>query len=319
MCCKIEGALQKCGAFFEVCYTSKYLVELKFTIVFMKRNMDIVLIILAALVPMLVALNSYRDSKKSEKEAKKANEKLSANQGQLNKKQDELNKSLALNVQIFEKLNEKQRELNENQEQYSNKIIALQNELRMKQNALQERTNEVVKIQQENLNELTGGDSFCTIDLRISKTFDGNFEQFLFVRNHGKYLLRGVTILIDVPLWSLNSENPLLQGKKSGHHFAYGPIDIPAFSNISLGSEVIPSTLMREKMTYIAQIQIPKGFYKQFIRLALIKGLQYRAASKIDNNPLNISYQSIDPLFPKEADGKVEWRIFEKNESPYIK
>lgn len=281
----------------------------------MKRVMDIILIVFAALVPMLVALNSYKDSKRAEKATEEANRKLTDKQDQLNAKQEELNRSLQINVETFKKLNEKQNELNTNQQTYSTQIIQLQNELREKQNALQQRTDEVIVFQKQNLNELTGGDSYCVVDVRISKTYEGLFEQHTTVLNKGGNLLRGVTVLIDVPLWSRSSDNPLLAGRVSGQQFAYGPLDVPPKSGIYLGAEKISPELMRSRMTYLAQIQIPKGFYQQHIMLALIKNIQYRTASKIQPNKMGISYEEIDPLFPKDKNGRIEWRIFQKDES----
>ena len=69
-------------------------------------------------------------------------------------------------------------------------------------------------------------------------------------------------------------------------------------------------------MTYLVHFQIPKGFYNQFTRLAIIKGLQYRTATKINSDVLKIQFEDIDPLYPKKSDGSVDWIVLDTKHKP---
>lgn len=199
-------------------------------------------------------------------------------------------------------------------------IIGLQQQVIQTQAQLVARTEELN-------NEVTGGNSFCVLDIRIMRSFNHHdphspviWSEMISAVNEGDYELTNVHISVEKPNLNLNFKRtqpygrhnpeleqqfdiPSLIGKQDGQRHGIGLID-----------RDLPEWQIKDnKITYAATIVIKKGRYSQISKFVLDKNV-WRSATAVWNAKMKVVYEQIDPNYPRKTDGSIDWTMIERPE-----
>lgn len=288
-----------------------------------------VIAILSAIFSQIEKNEEKAETLEKEKELNQKNSQIIESQKTLNQKNNEI-------IEKQQELLVSQNNLQELQTKYSDQIIYLQNELRQKQVALQQKTDEVVELQSESINEVTGENSFCLLDIRIVPNPYGETKnmEIISISNIGKYPLQNIQVYIEKPQLKWDKKRELKEFKLSRQ------IDIDPTLNYSfdvpylrerteknniigglmqdvnytlLAMNPIPDDqLTSGKITYLAVITLRKGTYQQIFKLSNYKE-SWRPATKIisSSNPKFHIEERIDEFYPRDQNGQVNWRMIE--------
>jgi hypothetical protein len=163
---------------------------------------------------------------------------------------------------------------------------------------LQEKSEEIARLNRETANTVTGGDSFCYL-MPI-----GNAPDRVSVIHSGKYPLYDVSVqLVDLddpafskPTFSSIGANTITIG------------NIPPNSIQVLGS-VIKLTGDRKRLNIFFSAR--NGFYTQQLRMRLVNG-EWKSATRVTRNLADgkreTLHTQVQPEYPKENDGSVDWK-----------
>jgi len=162
------------------------------------------------------------------------------------------------------------------------------------------------KQQQETINNITGKDSYCFLML----TMKADIIAELKLVNAGKYPMSDVVInIVDS---NKLSDSPTIE-------------EIQAQTKTALFSNLTPRIVYpvgdlifsnNEKVKYIAHIYHKYGTFTQFLKIEKVNG-EWKQATKVEKTfpqeeggsfpPPEKVYYYIDPAYPTNAKGEVEW------------
>ena len=209
----------------------------------------------------------------------------------------------------MDSLNRQQQTLIKEQE----RVINLQQENQRKAEKLN-------TLQSQIINEITGGDSYCRLNINIVPNYldkTTKYLELITIENLGNYPLKDIQITLEKP--QLKWDKALLNGYASSNNdqslnFSFF---LPSLSQrtkfLLYHRPISDDQIIRSKITYVATIVLRKGIYNQVIKLAQYKNV-WLDASKLfspfikDFNPII----NVHPYFPnKNLDGTIDWTIIE--------
>lgn len=141
----------------------------------------------------------------------------------------------------------------------------------------------------------TGGDSFCWLE--PGKLYPLNRE--LVIHHQGKYPIRDVHIrLVDLQRFSENSMKAMTENIRT--------VDLIVPGHVRMLQFDLPSScLTAEVDAFNVFFTTPNGSYNQCLCIAPVNGV-LRCATLLENDGRTIM-EKIDPDFPLQPDGTVDW------------
>ena len=171
---------------------------------------------------------------------------------------------------------------------------------------LRTKSDEIAQLNTKIASAVTGGDSFCYLDLAIG---DGTTNTpALMLVHQGEYPVYDVSVRI-VDLQKFNVVKKSLTLETMAETQTVLPV-----GNVSprqapvLGKCTLPNT---QQQSFNVFISARNGFVTQLIRLQRIKGF-WKSATKVtrkiyEENKSVVLLEKVDPEFPRDNTGQVQW------------
>jgi hypothetical protein len=198
------------------------------------------------------------------------------------------------------------------------KIINLQQQVTQTQALLIAKTEELN-------NELTGGNSFCLLTIRIlrsPKHILRNdlivWSEMIGVVNMGDYELRDVHVHVEKPKLNLafmrsthsyDTQNPEL-AQDFDIPSLIGKSNNQTHGTLLINKEIPANHIIDNTITYAASIRTRKGLYTQISKQKINNGV-WQGATKLINASGETVYEDIDPRYPRKPDGSVDWTMID--------
>ncbi len=172
---------------------------------------------------------------------------------------------------------------------------------------LKQKNEEIGKLSRKIAYSVTGGDSFCY--LAFSLPDDGSINAMLTAVHKGEFPLYDVSVrIVDLDKFDkhIKEQAKLTLGgiQKVQTNINIG--NIPALQAVTLGPWALSQS---GEVRYNIFISARNGFITELVRLKRINE-KWVSAYKVEAGPGHepgVLYEKIDPDFPKNEDGNVNW------------
>ncbi|MBL7740490.1 MAG: hypothetical protein JNK14_14830 [Chitinophagaceae bacterium] len=232
------------------------------------------------------------------------------------------NKTDKQSAEYYEQSSKRLDSLNEQQM----KLIEKQREVITLQQNNQRKAAELNNLQNQMINEMTGGNSYCYLDIRIVPNYldqKTKFMEIISLTNSGDYPLQNIQITLEKPQLKWNKSRsdgyPSSKLDPDLNYSFYIPYlsenkNLNQKAGIVLLERPIPDAQLTDsKITYVATIALRKGIYTQIYKFAQFKNVWLPASKLFSNYISNFSpVIDIHPYFPnKKPDGTIDWTMIE--------
>ena len=174
--------------------------------------------------------------------------------------------------------------------------------------AIREKNDQIIVLQQENLNAVTGGDSFVEMRLlELGQELQAPTTPAFF--NRGKYPLYDVTArIVDLDLRIIPTDSDAIR-KLMGLAVNIGELaPNQPFSNMQPLSHSAESDI-NYNIFYSAR----NGHWTQFLRMKWTES-GWSVANRIEQNGKDVLVE-VSPDFPKLANGEPDWEYYLQNKT----
>lgn len=198
------------------------------------------------------------------------------------------------------------------------KIIELQQQVAQQQELLYAKTEEVNS-------HLTGGNSFCLLNVRIMRSPKHIlredvivWSEMIGIVNMGDYELSNVHVHVEKPKLNLafkrrtcsyDTQNPELE-QDFDIPSLIGKSDNQTHGILLINKEIPISHIIDNTITYAATIRTRKGVYTQIVKQKLNNGI-WQGATKLIDAKGEIVYEDINARYPREPDGSIDWTMID--------
>ncbi|HEU4470871.1 MAG TPA: hypothetical protein VFR58_07310 [Flavisolibacter sp.] len=203
-----------------------------------------------------------------------------------------------------------------------------QNSLFEKHKALEDVQQRLIQLQHENLNLLTGGDSYCIVYPSLQKKGDIYSMSFVMV-NYGNFPLKDVEIRVTDLRYKRKLQKRFAEdfkdGKKNFDDFDEKIISPDFVFKIPFLPQSIikengyessvaetveyPRSRVHDELIFNIFIRIPNGNYTQQTIIRDVTGTRFFwvKAVRILPNSKDYKFERIDPMFLKEDEAAIDW------------
>ncbi|RYE50705.1 MAG: hypothetical protein EOP48_19330 [Sphingobacteriales bacterium] len=210
--------------------------------------------------------------------------------------------------------------------------IIMQEQAMKMQLVLQEKTEQMALFSERLKNEITGGTSFCTLNVHIGPdpTNPNRHIEYFYLNNQGDFPLQDISIIIEKPqikwdkrktlpieLYQSVNEDPTLNYRfrvqylpeKRKENNVIGGL-LTDVNQYPLHMSIIPEDQLKSgRLTYLAVIHLRKGSYQMLVKLYNYKGVWLQASKIISQTDSIYHYEQVHPNFTFDPDDHRRWHM----------
>jgi hypothetical protein len=254
-----------------------------------------IVILIGAIISALGAWWAYhkqdRDRLQFERDLRQKSDEIASLYQTLAKSQRELREKADSQVQIQQELVKK-----------SDEVAQLNREIAQAQRDLRFKSDEIAELNRTIAASVTGGDSFCYIDM---SSYGAN-EALLMLVHQGRFPLYDISIrIVDLQKFDLIKNIPTLEALSSAQVTLRAGNLAPNQSSL-LTKLPLPNTDLQAFNIFISA---RNGFVDQLLRARRLHG-RWIFASKVMRGYKNdeVLLEKIDEGFPRNKQGQVDWQ-----------